>query len=81
MLKSGIIFGLIGFVLVLVVSLFSPICSVCITLLLGLGAGYVGGNFDRPLDNSEALRVGGIAGALTGGLMIPGQLIASGRLC
>ncbi len=77
MLKSGIIFGVIGFVLVLLVSLGSPLCSVCITLFLGLGAGFVAGNYDRPLENAEALRMGGIAGALTGGLMIPGQLIAA----
>lgn len=77
MLKAGIIFGVIGFVLVLLVSLGSPLCSVCFTLFLGLGAGYVAGNYDRPLENSEALRMGGIAGALTGGLMIPGQLIAA----
>jgi hypothetical protein len=79
MLKSGIIFGLIGFVLVLGVSvLISPFCSICFTVLLGLGAGYVAGVFERPLDSGEAWKRGAGAGALAGGLVILGQLIAGG---
>ena len=77
MLKSGIIFGIIGFVLVLGISVaVSPFCSLCVTILLGLGAGYVAGVFERPLDSSEAWKQGAGAGALAGGLVIFGQLIA-----
>jgi hypothetical protein len=77
MIKSGIVFGVIGFVLTLLLSLVSPICSVCVAIGIGLGAGYVAGRNDRPLANQEGLRVGAIAGALTGGLMIPGGIIAA----
>jgi hypothetical protein len=77
MLKSGIIFGVIGFVLTLLLSLVSPICSVCVAIGLGLGAGYVAGVYERPLTNEAGLRAGLIAGGLTGGLMIPGGIIAA----
>jgi hypothetical protein len=78
MLKSGIIFGIIGVVLALGVSvLITPLCSICFAVLLGLGAGYVAGIFDRPL-SGEAVKRGAGAGALAGGLMIFGQLIAGG---
>ncbi len=55
----------------------SPICSICVAIGLGLGAGYVAGVYDRPLSNDASLRAGLIAGALTGGLMIPGGIIAA----
>jgi hypothetical protein len=77
MLKSGIIFGVIGFLLTLLISLVSPICSICVAIGLGLAAGYVAGVNDRPLANDASLRGGLIAGALTGGLMIPGGIIAA----
>lgn len=77
MMKSGLNFGVLGFVLVLVISLVSPLCSLCVTLLLGLGAGYVAANTERPLASNEGTRIGAGAGALAGGLVIPGQLIAA----
>jgi hypothetical protein len=77
MLKSGIILGVIGFVLTIGVSIFSPLCALCIGILLGLAAGYLAGVFDRPLDSGSAAKRGAGAGALAGFLMIFGQLIAA----
>ncbi len=75
MLRAGIIFGIIAFVLTLISS--NGVCAVCFAIILGLGAGYTAANSDRPLDSSESTRVGAGAGALAGGLMIPAQLIAA----
>jgi len=61
----------------LLLSLVSPLCSVCAAIGLGLAAGYVAARNDRLLANQESLRAGAIAGALTGGLMIPGGIIAA----
>ena len=79
MLKSGIIFGLVGFFLALAsAGVGAALCSVCLAVFLGLGAGYAAGAFDRPLESGEATKQGAAAGALTGGLMIFGQIIGGG---
>lgn len=79
MFKSGIIFGLAGFFLALALTGFgAALCSICLAVVLGLGAGYVAGVFERPLESGEATKQGAAAGALTGGLMVFGQIIGGG---
>lgn len=76
MVKSGIIIGAVGFVLVLVSSVFiSPVCAPCWGLILGLGAGYLAGVFDKPQNNNDAMKKGAIAGAIAAALIIIGALI------
>jgi hypothetical protein len=78
MLKSGFIMGAVMFLLALgAAAIISPLCTPCVALLAGLGAGYLACHFDRPLEQSEAFRKGAIAGAIAGGLGIIGQLIAA----
>lgn len=75
MIKSGLIFGVTAFILVLASSLVSPLCAPCAGLVMGLAAGYVAGGFDKPTAPREGVRIGGIAGAITGCIAFVGGLI------
>ena len=78
MVKSGLIFGAGAFLLVaLFASVGSPFCSLCVVILMGLGAGYVTGVFDKPISSPEATRKGAIAGAITGAMAILAQMLAA----
>lgn len=75
MLKAGLIAGAVMFFSVLVAALLSPLCALCVPVLVGLGAGYMNGMFEK---NAEtAVQRGAYAGAIAGGIGIVGQLIAS----
>lgn len=75
MVKSGMIFGVLAFVLILGVTLISPFCGICLGLVIGLAAGYVAGVFGKPASSSEAVKMGAIAGAIAGALGLVGQII------
>ncbi len=76
MVKSGIIIGIVGFVLVLGSAvIFSPLCAPCWGLILGLAAGYLAGVFEKPTVNANVIKRGAIAGAIAGGLVLVGALI------
>jgi hypothetical protein len=76
MVKSGLIFGAISFVLVLGSAvLITPFCAPCVGLVLGLAAGYVAGVFDKPINSGESIKKGGIAGTITGKLGFIGGFI------
>ncbi len=78
MIKSGLIFGVGMFVFVLLVSsIASPLCALCIGVLMGLGAGYVAGVFDKPQLSSEATKKGAVAGAITGVMAVLANMIAA----
>ncbi|PKN91188.1 MAG: hypothetical protein CVU44_20730 [Chloroflexi bacterium HGW-Chloroflexi-6] len=77
MVKSGLIVGAILFVLVLMASsILSPFCALCFPLFAGLGAGYLAGQFEKPLPE-DALKRGALAGALAGGIAIFAQFLAA----
>ena len=73
MLKYGLIFGVVGFALTLFFSVQYPVCAICIAIVLGLGVGYFSAREVRPITSEESLKVGAGAGALAGGLVLPGQ--------
>jgi len=75
MLKAGLITGAVMFLFVLVAAIFSPFCALCMPLLIGLGAGYLTGVFDKSPET--VIQQGAYAGAIAGALGIVGQLIAS----
>jgi hypothetical protein len=75
MVKSGVIFGIVAFVLILLVTLVSPFCGICLGLFIGLLAGYFAGVLGRPVSSRESLRMGAIAGAIAGAIGFVGQLI------
>lgn len=78
MVKSGLIFGAVMFLLVLgAAAIISPFCALCIPLFTGLGAGYLAGNFDKPVDSGTAAKRGAGAAALAAGIAIVAQVIAS----
>lgn len=76
MVKSGLIFGAISFILVLGFSvLVTPFCAPCIGVFLGIAAGYVAGVYDKPISSGESIRKSGIAGLIAGALGFVGGLI------
>jgi hypothetical protein len=77
MLKAGIIVGLIAFLFAVGVALLSPLCVPCLSLLLGLGAGYLAGVFEKPEEGNETLKIGAIAGVIGGIGMALGQVIGA----
>ncbi len=78
MIKSGLIFGAGMFFLVLLFATFgSPFCSLCLAILMGLGAGYVACVFDKPSISPDATKKGAAAGAITGGMAVLSQMIAA----
>jgi hypothetical protein len=77
MLKSGIIIGIVALVLGLGTTLISPLCTPCLAVLFGLGAGYLAGVFDKPAQGSETVKSGGIAGGISGLGAMAGQIIGS----
>jgi hypothetical protein len=78
MVKSGLIFGAIAFILILGSStIITPLCAPCLGMFLGIAAGYVAGIFDKPTSSRDAVRKGGFTGAIVGGFGIVGSLLAS----
>jgi hypothetical protein len=78
MIKSGLIFGAVTFLLVLLSAIIvSPLCAPCLGLFIGLGAGYCAGVFDKPNNSGDSVKKGAIAGAIAGGIGIIGGLIGA----
>lgn len=78
MIKSGLIFGAAAFVLILGSSiLVSPLCAPCLGMILGLGAGYVAGIYDKPASSGEGVRKSGIAGGIAGSMGFLGGLVGA----
>jgi LytS/YehU family sensor histidine kinase len=77
MLKSGLIAGGVTFVLALGFTLLSPLCVPCLAFFLGLGAGYLAGVFEKPLDNGSSAKSGAVAGAIGGVGAIIGQMVGA----
>ncbi len=75
MVKSGLIFGVVAFVLILGITLLSPFCGICLGLVIGLAAGYVSGSFSKPPSSTDSIRMGAIAGAIAGVFGLAGQII------
>jgi hypothetical protein len=76
MVKSGLIFGAISFVLILGGAvLITPFCAPCLGLILGLAAGYLACVYEKPISSGEGVKKGGTAGAIAGGLGFSGGII------
>jgi hypothetical protein len=65
-LQAGLIVGFIALVVALGATLISPLCTSCLALFLGLGAGFLAGVFDKPLNNNESAKSGSLAGVMGG---------------
>jgi hypothetical protein len=77
MKKSALIFALVAFVAIILVSLITPFCTPCLALLVGALAGYLACVFDKPVEKSVAVKKGALAGLLGGIGAILGQIVGS----
>ena len=77
MIKAGLIGAVIGFIYVMSLTLISPFCTLCITPLLGLSAGYLAGWFDAPTKSEISLYRGSVAGGIAGFGVVCGQMLAT----
>jgi hypothetical protein len=78
MSKSGLIVGIFSFFLVLGISVgLTPLCSPCLTIFLGLAAGYFAGVFDQPASRDAVTKIGLNAGLIAGGMAFVAQILAS----
>ena len=77
MKKSALIFALVAFVLIIGVSLITPLCTPCMAILVGAAAGYLAGVFDKPITKPAAVKAGALAGLLAGIGAILGQIVGS----
>jgi hypothetical protein len=75
MLKSGLIAAAVMLVLTIGTTLISPYCVPCLAILVGLGAGALGGQFDKPVDLGACAKSGAAAGAIGGLGAIVGHLV------
>lgn len=78
MLKSGLIIGIVAFVIGVAITLLSPLCVPCLAIFLGLAAGGLTGVFDKPLDNRAAAKSGALAGGIGGIGAVLGQMTGAG---
>lgn len=76
MIRAGLIGAGVSLVYVMSFTLLSPLCTLLITPLLGVGAGYLAGWFNKPLRVEAGLKGGAVAGFLTGVGAIAGQMLA-----
>jgi len=72
-----LILGVVALLLAIGAALLSPLCVPCLTLLLGLGAGYLAGAFDKPSEKRGSTKSGAIAGAIGGAGALIGQAVGA----
>lgn len=77
MIKAGLIGAAAGFIYIMSLTLLSPVCTVCLTPVLGLGVGYLAGWFDTPPSSDTSLVRGAVAGIITGFGVVIGQMLAT----
>ncbi len=66
MLKSGLIIGAVTLVLASILGFIFPLCIPCLAILVGAGAGYLAGMFDKPQASGNSAKIGAGAGAIGG---------------
>jgi hypothetical protein len=77
MVKAGIIAAVVALVLAIGGSLFMGICVPCISIFIGVAAGYLACHYEPAGDNGSAAKSGAIAGAIGGIGALLGQAIGS----
>lgn len=78
MYKSGLIAGGLTLLIAIGATLLSPLCTPCLVVFLGAGAGYLAGVFDKPITKNASTKAGVIGGAVGGVGAIIGQMIGAG---
>ncbi|MBC7227326.1 MAG: hypothetical protein H5T61_08840 [Thermoflexales bacterium] len=77
MLKAGGIGAAVGFVVVLILTLITPLCNPGAALFIGLGAGILAAFWEHPATGGDGALKGAEAGAIamTGGLL--GEMVGA----
>jgi hypothetical protein len=66
MIKAGIIAAIIALILAIGGSLLLALCVPCISIFIGVGAGYLACHYEPSGDSGSAAKTGAIAGAIGG---------------
>jgi len=74
-LKFGLLVGGVSTLIIIPVSILLGICGPFISLLGGSAAGFLTAFFGKESDKRTGAQHGGIAGAITGGFTLVGQLM------
>lgn len=74
MKKSGLTIGAAALLFGLGAALLSPICVPCLSLLFGILAGYLAGEFDKAPNQGNATKNGALGGLLAGVGLLVGQI-------
>jgi hypothetical protein len=77
MIKAGAIGAVLAIIYVMGATLVSPLCTFCLTPLLGAGTGYLASWFDKPISAETSLSHGMIAGGIAGFGAMVGQMLAA----
>ncbi len=77
MTKVGLITAVVAFILSIGITLISPVCLICFAVIVGLVAGYLACNTDRPPAHNAVAGPGALAGLFAGLGMLVGQIIGS----
>lgn len=75
--NSVLIFGIASFILFLVVTFLLGCCTPCVAALMGAGAGSLAAYWTRSQTQNAAVRVGALAGVLSGLGALAGQLVGA----
>ena len=76
-IKVGLIAGVISLALTACLSSLLGLCGPVVSLIASGLAGYFAAKQEAPMSKSEGGKIGAIAGAITGGLGLVGQLLGS----
>ncbi len=77
MIKAGFIGLIFGFIYMMGLTLFLPLCTLCLTPFLGFGIGYLANWFDTPAKLEQSMMRGLVAGGMTGLGVLVGQIMAT----
>lgn len=77
MIKAGIIAAVVALVLAIGGSLLLAICVPCISLFIGIAAGYLANHFEPAGEGGGAAKTGAIAGAIGGVGALLGQAMGA----
>ncbi len=77
MTRAGLIGAVVMFLLALGLSFVSGLIVPCCAIVVGLGAGYLAGMWERPMANNLAVQRGALAGLIAGAGALIGQTLGA----
>jgi hypothetical protein len=77
MVKAGLIGLAVGGILIIGVTLLLPLCTPCVAILAGLGAGFLACAWEKPASAENGAGLGAKAGAIAGVGSLIGQMVGA----